>query len=291
MKNNLRILSYEQYEKTFNHLIRESGSKSFEDILKYITDRPIKITTKLNYFNALISLYNSDPTRFDSEKGFDKIKEERNKLAEELKLAKKEDNLTARQREILEKISIDDVNKGLETLRAKKYETIKNLEHFILLSLMLPNPLRNDLMDIRIVKKKKELKDANAIWLPAKKTGEGILRITEYKSSDVKGYKPIEKILDVVLTNDVKNLIKKTSLLKPRVYLFEDRLGNPYSSAGFTQKMNKLFKTLLGIPFSSCVLRKLFWTSQKPKIDELTESARMCGHSLNTAMDVYVKKD
>ncbi|MHA1483618.1 MAG: hypothetical protein ACTSQA_09345 [Candidatus Heimdallarchaeaceae archaeon] len=152
---------------------------------------------------------------------------------------------------------------------------------------MLPTPLRNDLAEIKIVKKKGELKDNNAIWLPSKKNSQCVLRISEHKTSQSPA-EAIERVLDVDLSNDIKAFVRRRELIEKRVYLFEDRKGNPYSSSSFCHRMNRLFKTLLGVPFSSCVLRKLFWSAQKSTIDDMKESAKMCGHSLSTAMNIYM---
>ena len=281
----LRQLTDQQYDRTYNQLIRECGSKNLDQILNCISNKSIKLSTKLFYLNVCISLQSTDPEKFDSNPTSDlAIREMRNNLSEELKAKKKEDNLTERQRIVLEKVTIKDVYDALEKLKTAKNDSVSSLENYILLSLMLPNPLRNDLADIKIVKKKGDLKNNNALWLPSKKDGRGILRISEYKTSDLPDHDPIQKVLDPDLTNDIKHLVKKTC----RTLLFGDRNGNPYSSSSFSHKLSRMFKTLLGVPFSSCVLRKIFWTGEREKIEELRNSAKNCGHTLHTAITTYM---
>ncbi len=286
----LRTESILQYEKNYNYLVREAGSNAIKDIIEYILKKGCSIPTKINYYNTILSLKRLEPEKFEGT--VDDLKvlvEERNKLVKILKEQRGKDCLTTRQRNILEKISLEDVKGAHAKLNEEKHKSIYNLENYILLSLMMP-PLRNDLMDIKIAKRKGELKTGNSIWLPKKKDSEGVLQINEHKASDREGNGPITKKLDVELTNDIKDFLKKVSFVKERVFLFEDQKGNHYSSSAFSHRLQRLFKRILGVPFSSSVLRKIFWSAEKDKIDELTQQAKGMGHSLNTAIHCYAGK-
>ena len=285
----LRKITTEQYKKNYDYLVREAGSKDYNDLLKYIMSKQTKLATTLNYLNTIVSLAKNDPDLFTGD--IKNLTEKRNDLSDERRKALSEDNLTKRQRDILEKVTLNDVNGMLEKLKEVKDNSTKDLEDYLMLALMLPLPLRNDLQDIKIVDKRTDLKKLNGIWIPKIKNKLAVLRITEHKASDRPGNGPIERELDADLTADVKEFVRRNSVLGKREYLFADKDGNPYSSSAFCHKFQRLFKRHLGVPFSSSTLRKLYWSAEnKEIIDDLKQKARGMGHSLQTAMRHYVAK-
>ena len=180
-----------------------------------------------------------------------------------------------------------DVLKALDKMRENKNKSTKNLEEYIILALMVP-PLRNDLMEIEVVTRKCDLKNKNAVYIPRKKNAVGILRISEHKASDRSGDGPIERHLDSELTNDIKEFLKRSHHASN--ILFVDREGKPFTTSSFTHKLQRLFKKILGVPFSSCVLRKLFWTDKREEIEPILDEAHKMGHSIGTALQTYMGK-
>lgn len=286
-KAGLRKITTDHYKKNYDYLVREAGSKDYNVLLKFILGRQNRLATQLNYLNTIASLHRDQPELFTGD--IAPLIETRNRLSDERRKMYDGENLTKRQREILDKITLDDVNGLLEKLKAVKDVSTSSLEDYLLLALMLPLPMRNDLMDVKIVNKKTDLKRTNGIWIPKTKAKLAELRITEHKASDRPGNGPISRTLDAELTADVREFIRRNSVTGPREYLFCDKEGKPYTSSAFSHKFQRLFKRHLGVPFSSSTLRKLYWSGEnKEIIDGLKAKAREMGHSLPTAMKHYV---
>lgn len=290
----IRDISKQQYVKTYEYLLREVGSNDLEKILKYILTKRVKPTTQFNYLNSIVSLKRADPKAITG--NIDKIKDEREKIRETINAALSKSNLTERQKAVMDKVNRSDIEKVMKSLEETKDGSTRDLEDYILLHLMMPDPMRNDLSEILITKKRTDLDKFNSIYIPTKRNSQATIKIVDHKTSSAKFGKPIVKELSVDLTNDVKKFIKNSNLSGiPRVYLFQSRNGKPYSSSAFSHKFQRLFKKHLNVSFSATTLRKIFWTDQRAKIEEvdkqnkaLHQSAGNMGHNLETAKRFYV---
>ena len=274
-------VSKKQYITTYLFLIKKAKSEDIADILKFIKNSDVKETTKLNYLNSIIGLKKHDGKLVKGNTA--DIVLYRDILGTKVDKDRKKDNLNENQKKVFEKISGTDIEDVITKLEQDKNTDAKALEEYVLLKLMYPRPLRNDLADIKICKNKGMLKQQNCIYLPTKKDSKATISIVEHKTTS-RGGDPIKREVDADLTNDIRKLTKN------RTYLFENGKGNPYSSSAFSHKLSNLFKKHLEIPFSSTMMRKLYHTSKyKDTLDEMAEDGRQMGHSSNTIQKVYVK--
>jgi len=294
-KNNnerqLRQLSLNHYERTVEYLFREAGSKSLDVILKYVKNKEVKPTTKFNYLNSIVSLKKADPDSFPE--NLDAVKAERDNLREIINKANSKCNMTDRQKAVMAVVKLDDIKKVIDKLGLTKDTSLKDLEDYIILNLMVNEPVRNDLMDIKIVRRKSDLGTFNAIYLPVKKGKKATIKIVEHKTSSAPSGKPIVNELSTELTSDVINFIKRSPYAgKNREFLFQDRDGKAYSSSAFSHKFQRLFKKHLKVPFSSTTLRKIFWTDTYGEREKaMQRSAGNMAHSIATVRKYYIKND
>jgi hypothetical protein len=276
VKNN----SVELYLKSYIALLKKANSDNPADILQYINEQPIKDRTKHNYLNSIVSLHKHNPALIKGD--ITAVKQARDELQREINKSVKEDNITEKQRAIMDKVEWRDIEALQEKLNKDKAESSGALEDYILLCLMNP-PLRNDLQEVRVSRNRRDCKD-NCIYIPAK--GQVVLNIRDHKTTS-RGGKPIIRKLDEALGNDIKKLVADG-----RTHLFVDRQGKPFSSSSFTHKLNKLFSKHLDVPLSSTLLRKIYLTDKysntKSIQKEMAQDAAQMGHSVATQQNNYV---
>ena len=285
----LRNISKSLYSRTVEFLAREANSREPDELLKYIQCRNVKPTTRYNYLNSIISLQKADPEVMVGD--LSEIYKMRDELKKSIELERSKNNLTDKQREVLSEISKDDIEKLIASLASSK--DVKDVEDYILLRLMFPEPMRNDLSEIKIVRNKLNLGKFNAIYIPTKRTLKAMVKIVDHKTSSSANAKPIVRELDLDLTDKIREFVKdKAKVNKDGVfqaYLFQDSSGKPYSSSAFSHKLERMFKKRLGSAFSSSTLRKIYWTGEHgDKYKAMKECAQNMGHSLATAQKEYI---
>jgi hypothetical protein len=278
--------SVEVYLTNLINLIKKSGSEDAEKIMKWVLDQDIKTRTKHNYLNSIVSVHKHRP---DLVKGnVEKVKAERDKLQSEINNTVKENNLTDRQRAVMDEVSWSDIEAVRDKLNQQKDQSAKSLEDYVLISLMIP-PLRNDLQEVRVSRNSRDCKD-NCILIPKRKGGGVTLYVRDHKTSS-RGGKPIIRKLSPELSADVSKLASDG-----RSHLFVDRTGKPFTSSGFTHRLNAVFQKHLpngkGLKISSTLLRKMYLTDKykeyKKVAKEMEKDAEQMGHSVGTQQAHYV---
>jgi len=277
--------SSELYIKTYLNLIQRSKTEDVGKMCDWIQGQDFKLRTKHNYLNSIVSLHKHCPHVVRG--NIDKCKKLRDKYQEEINEEVKADNITERQRKVMDAIDWTDIQKYRQKLKEKKGDGTAPLENYLLVSLMDP-PLRNDLQEIKICTSTKTKGSDNCLFLPKAKNREGVLMVRDHKTTS-RGGKPIIRTLPLDLTEDLRELVKDG-----RKWLFVDKHGNPYSSSGFTHRLNGLFKKEFGsdVSISSTILRKMYlsWKFKDAKRikREMEATAEEMGHSAETAMKHYV---
>lgn len=275
--------SQHTYVRNWLQMIKEAGSEDTKKILQHILNKNVKLNTKANLLNAIISVARHQPHLV---KNLDDFTIERDKIQKLIKLERDNDNQNEKQRSISDSVKWSDIENVLETLKANKDNSKRDLEDYILLALMIP-PLRNDLQEIKICKNKKELTKLNCIFLNG---NTAVLRINHHKTTS-RGGKPIIKEIDEELTDDIRTLISDG-----RTHLFVNKNGEPFKQSNFTQKIEKLFEKHLHHKIGVTMLRKLYHTANTAedmeKLEELQEKidkkAKQMGHSIGVIKSNYI---
>lgn len=273
-----------QYISSYLSLIKRCGTNDLNEIYKYInTNEKLKPATKLSYLNSIIGLKKMNNQIINQD--LTKIKSLRDKLNLQIEKERSNDNRNDRQKEAMETITLVKLNEFVKKLGDNKSNSIKDLEHYILISLMVKFPIRNDLMEVAVVHNKGDLKDRtdNYIYVPRTSGKEAILYLKEYKTSKTNGDIVIN--IDSDLTKDIIKLVKSDD----RKYLFVNNKNKPLSSSLFSHLLNGIFKKEFGVPISSTILRKIYLTDKYKNVtDEMKNDAKIMGHDLSTQKNVYI---
>lgn len=276
--------SKKQYIQTYLSLVKKANSEKLDDIYNHIVNSRVKDTTKLNYLNSIISLKKIDPSLVKGD--LTDVSELRDKLNIKLDKARSENNITAGQAPAMEKISIDDLHDFVDELDKKKDESLRALEDYILIAMMVNYPLRNDLQEVKLTNHKADLKTPlNAIFVP--KSGNAILSLKEYKTA--KTYGDLNIPMSDKISDAIRKLVKSDTFRK---HLFVNKDNKPLTSSAFTHRLNKIFMDKFGVPASSTIIRKIYLSGKyKDVVEEMEKDAKMMGHSISTQQKVYVSNN
>ena len=274
--------SMSTYLKVAIQTMKDAGSDDLDKVLAHVMDSDKKTRTKHNKLNAIISVAKHNPDAVDGD--VTAIKKARDKLQKEINDSVNDNNLNERQSTVLNNISMDDIYKLKDKLESDKDKSERNLENYVLLSLMIP-PLRNDLQDVKIVRGEKAPKGKiNTIHVPS--TGKATLSIKDHKTTS-RGGKPIIRELDDELSNAVRKLIDDK-----RTHLFVNKYGQPLSDSAFSHRMGDMFKKYTGHNITSTILRKIYLSDKygdiKKKQTEMKKDAQDMGHTVETQQKYYV---
>lgn len=273
------------YQNNFFYLRQKYGTHNVPEMLKHIQeDNKVKNTTKLNYCNTIIGLQKHHPGIVKGD--LKQLIEYRDQLNQEKEAQTARCNVTEKQKKVLEKITYEQLVKAVQDLAEYKQNSIRDMEDYLLLALMVAFKLRNDLVDVVIYQTKTLPKShyPNYIILPPK--GLAQLVIGEHKTSKTNG--EIHHQLDQSFTDDIRWLVKQS----PRTHLFVSPNARPLTNSAFVHRMFRLTKRLFGQEFSSTVIRKIYLTSEyKDTIDKMKKDAKDMGHSFETQVNHYVKNN
>jgi len=164
------------------------------------------------------------------------------------------------------------------------------IQLYMILSVHIILPMRNDLAMMKVIKKQKyngltdEQKKLNNYLVVERSNMFFVLN--DYKTSRV--YK--EKI--IVLPQELRRLMRfYLQLLPTTEYLLTKNDGDPLSKNGLSQLLIKATKKRLNKSISTCMLRKIYLSEKYSGIkDEMEKDSHNMCHSMGTAMNIYVKK-
>lgn len=270
-----------QYVYVYKYLVKKAETTDLKKILDFIKTSNVKDRTKLTYLNSIIGLKRNEPNMIKG--NINEMLVMRDIISQKVETSVKDNNLTDNQKDVLESIKISDIDNLIEKLKANKNTDMHSLETYILLKLIFKYKIRNDLMEIKLMHKKKLNSEDNTLYIPIKKSDVGILRLNKYKTARSKG--PVEFEIDAETMKDIRKLI----LFDGREYLFVNGKKKPLSSSLFTHKLYKIFSDEFGKRFSTTTLRKLYATEKfGGMLNEMKETAEMMGHSLGTHQKIYI---
>tara|TARA_R110000764_G_scaffold5211_11_gene20907 strand:+ start:335 stop:1270 length:936 start_codon:yes stop_codon:yes gene_type:complete len=264
--------------------------KDFGEVKEKLNEK--HFTTQRNYYNSIIILLMA--MKEDKEL-IDKYNTIRDELNSKYLENQKSGVISLKQKNSFITIDelkgfIENIRKDLNIPKLKKSKEIpekdkKLLMVYVILSILIENPMRNDLSSMKIIGKKgynnltdKEKEDNNYLVIE-----KGLLKfiLNSYKTS--KKYK--EKIINI--SKPLEKII--------RMYMRIHKLGNgdtlfPISRNGISQLLIKTSKKYLNKNISTTMIRKIVASDLLQDVKEKeNELSNKMGTDIETIKDIYVK--
>ena len=293
---NIKDSTIKMYVGNLNKIKKIFESDDFK-FLKNIDDVKEKLsekhyTTQRNYYNSIIILLMA----LDSDK---ELIDEYNKIRDELNALytanQKDGVISAKQKEAFISIDelkdfIDKIRIDLDITKLKKKDTATEKEKkllmvYTILSILIENPMRNDLSQMKIIGKK------------------GYNGLTDTEKRDT-NYLVMEKSSLMFLLNDYKTskkyLEKTIKISKPlekiiRMYMRINKLKNgdvlfPISRNGISQLLIKTSKKYIQKSISTTMIRKIVASDLLKDVKAMEKKlSNKMGTDIDTIKDVYVK--
>ncbi len=267
--------------------------KDIEKVKEKLSER--HFTTQRNYYNSIIILLMAQ----DKDK---KLIEKYNTIRDQLnsKYLENQQNGVISEKQKDSFISMDELLSFVEKIRVdlnipklKKKDAIPEKEKkllmvYVLLSILIENPMRNDLSQMKIIVGKKgynnlsdtDKKDSN--YLVVEKNNAKFI-LNDYKTSK----KYAEKIINI--SKPLEKII--------RMYMRINKLGNgdilfPISRNGISQLLIKTSKKYINKNISTTIIRKIVASHLLKDVKEIEQKlSNKMGTDIATIKSVYVKKE
>lgn len=284
MKENI-IKKLEKYNPT--------KFKSNEDLLKKIqTDYPNN-NTQLSYFTAILAFY--ETTTIDTNKKENILfwEEQRTKNNEIYQKEKDEGILPKGQEENMVKKSVITklIKKTKEDLKLKPDKQLNQILIFLVNYSLYP--FRNELATIKLGmiidfnEEPEKYKEGNWLIMSPKPY---LLKyvFNEYKTAG----KYEQRVIDIH-NPSIRNLYKKflkTYDIKIGEPVFTLVNNEPMNNLNLTKTLQRYTEKTIGKKISTTILRKIYYGSKYSKEDfeKLKEDAKIAGHSVHTAQNIYI---
>lgn len=287
--------------KPFDSLDWLSDFKVIEETVEHL-----KPTTRRNYFNSvLVALHSQKPKNEMLIKYYEGKRDVLNWNAGR-QMART--GRTDKQREIMEKVSKSNIDALITSIDPVKIKgNHYDLMMYLVLQIHRLYPLRNELADMKIIKRRqlnamsKEAQlDGN--WLLLDATGKtGIFILNKYKTSKVYGSKHIQ--VDASIMPIIRLFLRSRNINLQDIQgdnmppLLSYNNGNPLSRNALSHKLSEFTKAHLGSPISTTLLAK-YYSHRIEDIDNMTDEeikaiqkeSEIRGHSLNTHLTNYSQK-
>jgi hypothetical protein len=305
-KSNVKKSTLNAYEQNLKKLSRDIfGDKEeptdlkwledYDKIMKEINKSPSLHTKKNKVNTVIIYLQISEAPKDIIKKYQDQIQILSKEILKNYNTNTKNEKQEKNWLNYEELINIK--NQLLENL-PKKYESYadyKKLLYYVMLSVHIELPLRNDLCDVALYKERdfnkiEEDEDVNYIVI---NKNNGYLILNNYKTASTYGRKKIN------LPNDIFNLfIKNYEIFKKfrddDNFIFVNDQKQRLSRLHYTLLFNSLFKSIdINKKISSSMIRHIIISHKFPvKENEMEERGKLAdimGHSTNEALTVYSK--
>lgn len=306
-KKQIKKSTLEQYEKNYNKLSKDINGDiednfkwllNFEKVMNEINKSPSphtrknKVNTVVIYINMLDDLNKTEQ---------EILKKYNNEIVSLTKLIntnynKNEMNDKQKNNWVTYEELINLKNQLKEDLPKNiiDYPNYKKLMFYIMLSVHLELPLRNDLTDAKLYyikdfNKLEEEPEINYIVLDKK---NGFIILNNYKTSGSYGRKKLD------LPKELYMMFKKyyTSIKQQTKddYIFIDKDKEKLSRNGYTLLFNNLFRSLgVNKKISSSMIRHIVISHKFPinknEMEDREQLAGIMGHSVNEALKVYSK--
>ena len=248
-----------------------------------------------NYLNAIIVSLQANDMDQDL---IDKYKKDRDDLAKEYREGKVVGKMNDKEKEGIISFETWDklINKLEKQIVANKLKKSTELDkgdfnillRHLILTLYRKYPLRNDYHNVKIItrreSKKKLAKDMN--YLVVSPTNMEFI-ISDYKTNKI--YDDIEFGVDKSTQKVIRRFLKKS---KNTDFLLTDFNGKEFTSNRLTKFIQNTFNDLIDKKIGSSMLRKSYLSGKYGNTQkEMMKDAKMMGHTVKVAQEVYTKQD
>jgi hypothetical protein len=263
--------------------------KNNEELLGKIQELFPNRNTQLGYFSAILAYYEG----MHQKENIQFWETKRKQINQEYMKEKEDGILPSGQKENLVKKSLIQklIKKTKDDIKLKPDRQL----HQILLFLLnyTTYPFRNELATI----KKGLLLDFNenpenykqGNWLMVSPKPFSIKYVfNEYKTAGSYQQRIID-IMDKTVRNNYRIFLQKYPIEYGEA-VFIQKGGNAMNNHNLTQVLQKYTQKTIEKKISTTLLRKIYYSSKYDKVDikELKEDARVAGHSVNTAQNIYI---
>jgi hypothetical protein len=301
-KPNIKDSSVNMYVHQINKLQSLYNTATFgfidniEDIEEKLKDH--NYLTKRNFLNAIIIIIQMDNSNSEKQELLEKYQGIRDELSGRYQKENETGKISEKQRDgFIEYSKLVDCVKELKkqttsTLRGEYKLSLKQsqiLNFYIVLSIHITFPLRNDLAETLVITKRKynkltmdEKKKNNFLVMGAKP----FFSLNKYKTSKIyeENIIDIGKDLKILLTKFVK-IIGYGPLIK------NANTGDALNRNSLTQFLLKYTKEYIGTAISTTMIRKIVMSHHFLKNKKAqSELAKVAGHSVETQNLIYVKE-
>jgi hypothetical protein len=306
-KKQIKKSTLDVYEKNYNKLSKDINGDildefkwllDFEKVMKEINKSPSPHTRKNKINTVVIYINMIDDLKKTDEEILRKYNNEIIELSKLISNNYNKNEMNDKQKEnwISYEELINLLNQLKEDLPKKIIDNAnyKKLMYYLMLSVHLELPLRNDLSDAKLylIKDFNKLEEEPQLNYIVLDKNKGFIILNNYKTSGSYGRKKIN------MSKELYNIFKKYySVIKEQTkddYIFIDKDKEKLTRNGYTLLFNNLFKSLgVNKKISSSMIRHIVISHKFPinknEMEEREQLAGIMGHSVNEALKVYSK--
>jgi len=267
--------------------------KSNEELLKKIQTDFTNHNTQLGYFSAILAYYETTTIDTNKKENIKFWEDERSKNNDAYQKEKEDGILPKGQEQNMVKKSVITklIKKTKEDLKLKPEKQLNQILIFLVNYSLYP--FRNELATIKLGmmidfnEEPEKYKEGNWLIMSPKPFSLKYV-FNEYKTAG----KYQQRVIDIH-NPTIRNLYKKflkTYDIKIGEPVFTLVNNEPMNNLNLTKTLQRYTEKTIGKKISTTILRKIYYGDKynKEDFEKLKEDAKVAGHSVNTAQNIYI---
>jgi len=267
--------------------------KSNEELLKKIQTDFTNHNTQLGYFSAILAFYETTTIDTNKKENIKFWENERSKNNDAYQKEKEDGILPKGQEQNMVKKSVITklIKKTKEDLKLKPEKQLNQILIFLVNYSLYP--FRNELATIKLGmmidfnEEPEKYKEGNWLIMSPKPFSLKYV-FNEYKTAG----KYQQRVIDIH-NPTIRNLYKKflkTYDIKIGEPVFTLVNNEPMNNLNLTKTLQRYTEKTIGKKISTTILRKIYYGNKynKEDFEKLKEDAKVAGHSVNTAQNIYI---
>jgi len=267
--------------------------KSNEELLKKIQTDFTNHNTQLGYFSAILAYYETTTIDTNKKENIKFWENERSKNNDAYQKEKEDGILPKGQEQNMVKKSVITklIKKTKEDLKLKPEKQLNQILIFLVNYSLYP--FRNELATIKLGmmidfnEEPEKYKEGNWLIMSPKPFSLKYV-FNEYKTAG----KYQQRVIDIH-NPTIRNLYKKflkTYDIKIGEPVFTLVNNEPMNNLNLTKTLQRYTEKTIGKKISTTILRKIYYGDKynKEDFEKLKEDAKVAGHSVNTAQNIYI---